>query len=350
MSVKKIGNIEAEIKREKIIEGIEIIKFGSKSKGFSFEKSMSWFWFLFERTIGLVIGNINEKKTLELIHRAGFESNEDPQEFLAEFRRNFTAQKVPDIFKIKTKLFNQDSSFMQYFCRHVANAQALDCVYNATEKFSWNGRTIQPLEIASDRYACFYMNCPIGQSVRNRCQLVSYLVQKIGGGKMLSVACGSAQPMIHATWELARKGKEVSLLLSDVKQDSLDIARERVFQAGIQDHVFYLKSNSFALRNKLKGQKFDCIEMCGIFDYLTDKYVLRLLEFALSVLNQDGEVIVSNMINACGAAGILRKMYNWEIITRTPLRLGQLIDQVGGKNIKVYEEPWGIFSVATFCQ
>ena len=97
----------------------------------------------------------------------------------------------------------------------------------------------------------------------------------------------------------------------------------------------------------MKDEKFDLVEACGILDYLDGRPLSFLLKFALGdILKETGAIIVSNMAKT-RAANLLRKMYNWEIVYREQDELGRLIEEAGGKNIKIFVEPWGIHPVAT---
>lgn len=332
-------------------EGIEVVRLARKG----FEKDQSYFWFLFEWTLGWLLAKHIERKSRRIVlgrlSQPGdfIQGNRDNgNHILDKAREGFGSKRMVELFRILTRGFNYSSPLMQHFCEHVARAEALDDVYNAVGSFAWNGQRIFPESAAPDRFSNFYLNCPNAQAVRNRYRQVARLYKELGGGRTLSIACGSAQPLIHAIHALRKDGitKGVRLLLTDISEESLAIAERCAQQAGVEDVVKFEKMSFFKLPQRFDGEKFDIIEACGILDYLSDEYVIALLGFALNSLDTDGKIIVSNMSETRGA-NLLRRTYNWAIHYRSPQELGQLIKKAGGENIKVFVEPWGIHPVAT---
>ena len=330
---------------------VEIIHLGSQG----FEKHQSWFWAMFDWTIGQLLAEYIEHKSLRLALRylnkpeVFINSNGNgTNRLLDHARQGFGQYRVAELFQLKTRFFNASSPLMQHFCENVASAAALDDIYNGIGSFSWNGQRLYPLSASPDVWSNFYMACPNGQSVRNRYRQVARLYEQHGGGRTLSIACGSAQPLIHALRALksSGRGKESQLILTDVSQESLALAHKRAEQAGVDNQVVCKRVSLHRLVKHFSGEKFDVFEVCGIFDYLPDEQVVELLQFAFSSLNPKGSIIVSNM-NRTRGARLLLKMYNWPIIYRTPENFGRLIKRAGGKNVKVYVEPWGIHPVAT---
>ena len=240
---------------------------------------------------------------------------------------------------------------MQHFCENVARPASLDDVYNAFGSFAFGAQRILPLGAKPDFFSDLYLGGPNGQGVRNRYRVVYWQIKKLlesaDNGRILSIACGSAQPIIHAIYRLAQEGIKIKAVLTDADETSLALARERARQAGVVDMISFRQIPFLKLPKIMKDEEFDIIEACGILDYLDDRLVSFLLKFALGdILKETGAIIVSNMAKT-RAANLLRKMYNWEIIYRKPEELGRLIEKAGGKNIKIFVEPWVIHPVAT---
>lgn len=327
-----------------------------KMFGNIFERKMPYFWFLFERTIGQLMAAHIEKKSVKTISK--HLSDEETAKFndpiarckiLAKTRRNFGRNRIPELFKIRTKLFNGNSPLMQHFCQHVEKAEALDDVYNALGSFKWKGKKLWPESNDPDPWSWFYLNCPNAQGVRNRYRQVCELYKETDGGKTLSIACGSAQPLLHAVVEMLEvgQGKDIQVILTDTSKDSLKLAERKVNQAGIEDITSYVQDSFQNLPKLFGNEKFDVIEACGIIDYLPDRIAIKMLRDSFSLLRKGGRIIVSNMNEIFPSADILRRVYNWELIYRTPEQFSRLIQKAGGQNIKVYIEPWKIHSVAT---
>lgn len=318
-----------------------------------FEKTRSWFWFCFEWTLGWLLAQYIEYRSIKIImnHLDQLEmsarNNGHKDSVFTKARRNFGPKRIVQLFQLRTRWFNNSSPLMQHFCKYVANAGALDDVYNALGSFSWNGHSLYPESAKPDSFSDFYLDCPNGQAVRNRYRQVARMYEQLGGGRTLSIACGSAQPLIHAIHALKMQGKDdgIKLILTDISEEALALAKRRAKQAMIDDKVSYYQVAFYNLKRAFPGEKFDIVEACGILDYLSDDHAISLLRFALDFLEDNGTIIVSNMSETRGA-NLLRKMYNWEINYRSPEEFGQLIQRAGGRNIRVYVEPWGIHHVA----
>lgn len=332
-------------------EEIEIISLGQEG----FEKNQSWFWFSFEWTIGWLLAEYIRLKS----SKVALDNSSQPETFIQEngqdgnhilnrARQSFGHKRIRELFQLKIIGFNSSSPLLRHFCEHVAEAGALDDVYNALGSFDWNGQRIYPFSFLPDKWSNFYLSCPNGQSVRNRYRQVARLYKNFGGGKTLSIACGSAQPLIHALYALKAEGddKGTELILTDVSDESLSLAVKRAEQAGVSESISCRRVSFLKLNEYFAGEKFDLVEACGILDYLPDDRAISILEFSLKSLKKGGRIIVSNM-NRTRGANLLLKMYNWPIIYRAPEKFGRLIKRAGGKSVKVYVEPWGIHLVAT---
>lgn len=316
------------------------------------EKKKVWFWNLFTKTAGVALADHIERKTAKIIFaNQDLDAIDDAakKRTFAEARRNFGGNPHLDIFRMQTTLLNASSPLMQHFCENVANAPALDDVYNARGNFSWRGQRIWPISATPDIWSDFHLSCPLAQGVRNRYRIVMEKYMETGGGKTLSIACGSAQPLIHAVQEMVSQGdgSQAELILSDMEESSLELALQRAKDAGVGGKISRMVVAHFQkLPELFGGQKFDVIEACGICDYFSDMYVKRkILKSVFSMLRKGGMAIVSGMAET-PAADLLRRIYNWEIIYRSPEVFASLVREAGGRNVKVYVEPWGIYYVA----
>lgn len=325
----------------KVADQIEVIQLD----GSEFEKDHQWFWKIFDQTIGKLTACRVEAKTIALIRTNGGLNSGNPIKTLNRYRQNFGNIRLKEIFELETLLVNHGSQLMQYFCRHVMNAQALDVAYNALGSFRLKGKKVFPQNIKSgDLLSQFLCRDPNFQAVRNRYRQVVKLVKQFGGGEVLSIACGSANPIVEAVSEL----KQSSLLLTDSSSDALKLALSIAHQAQISERVEILQVPWIKLPRILANRKFDVVEICGLGDYLSDRSEIKLIEIALGFLKPEGKIIVSNMVETQPASDLLRRRYNWDIPAyRTPKKFKELIQKGGGKNIKIYLEPWGIHSIAT---
>jgi len=323
-----------------------------------FEYNQRAFWFIFEWTLGQILARHIRAKSVKLLMEAiasgaynpeGMDLDDGQAKILSRARRTSDRWMLPELHELRTRFFNHDSPLLQHFVRYVSQSQSLDDVYNATEAFSFNGRPLIPQAGAADLWARFYLSCPNGQAVRNRYRMVARLyADYLGGGNTISVACGSAQPILHARSELKKRGQEAGekFVLTDLANESLALARLRAEQAGVSEEAEFHQLSFEDIMELVNGSRYDLVEACGILDYLADNQFISLVENSLESLTPQGQIMVSNMMPTRGAQ-LLRDIYNWEIIYRPATRIAELVHFAGGRDIKVYVEPWGIHSVVT---
>lgn len=344
--------LASEVKAESFDKEIDIIKVDPD--GLEFNHNILWYivdWFAGPR-----LGKQIKDKSVKIIMShatndeiSDFNNGVNGDKIFAKYRRNFGKNVLTELFEQETRFFNKGSKLMKHFCLRVANADALDDVYNVFGNFKWHDKIILPEngnpDFLSKLWTGYFSN---GQSVRNRYRIVKKIYKDYGGGETISIACGSAQPLIHAIYDMKADGKSnhVKLLLTDAEDSALEYSRRRAIQADVLDMITFMKTPFLKLHEKLNDRRFDVVEACGILDYLPDYYAVELLQFAISSLSDRGIIIVSNMAET-HAAELLRNLYNWEIVYRSPEYLGRLIKKAGGKDVKVFVEPWGIHPVAT---
>lgn len=281
--------------------------------------------------------------------------NKNLEQLVGRFRRNFGKPKVPEIFSRISWRENLWSSLpfifspmMQHFCLNIGNAPALDDVYNVNGSFFFGRKKLWPLEVKPDRIGRMFLNSPNGVGVRNRYEIVRKFMEqegKKGRRKFLSIACGSAQPIIHATYNLLQEGITTELTLTDESSRALGMARKRASQAGILGQVKFIQA-PFQKLAEIDGHKFDVVESCGIIDYLSDRATKRLLKVIRQFVTTDGIIIVSNMQETMWARD-LRRVYNWEIRYRIANDFHALIQNAGWQHVKVQVENEGIYTIAT---
>ncbi|MBI2484486.1 class I SAM-dependent methyltransferase, partial [Candidatus Uhrbacteria bacterium] len=284
-----------------------------------FEMTKPFFWWVWDYTLGALLSKWVLFKSTQLIRRvlrdriakaegierkklerrlADLGSSTTRQQVLDWARRNFGPNVMTELFEMRSSGLNATSKLMQHFCRHVACSQALDDVYNALGSFTIEkGLAFIPLAAAADGVGYFHNSCPSGQAIRNRYRIVARLHEQLICGEVLSVACGSAQPLIHALSERKRAETDtgVSVLLADVDKSAIDLAMHRADQAGVRSKLVPLLTQFAVLPKALEGTSFDHIEACGIIDYLQDERVVELCQMLHGKLKRGGTLLMSQM-------------------------------------------------------
>lgn len=329
---------------ETINKDLEIIYPENKD----FEKECENFWSEYDSTIGKTIAENVESKSREIAEKIFPNLNGSA---LAKARNRFGIDAKDDLFQAIYPYVNSESEFMKHFVKNVCRSGALDDAYNVNGNFIINDKKILPLAVMPDGFGKFYLNFPNAQAVRNRYRMVVEIIvshfEKKGSGTILSIACGSAQAVLHALYILKKKGIYVSALLTDSGTDSLNIVNARVKEFDLKDRVKFLSASFMNLTKILKNESentFDLVEACGIADYLSDNATAYLSMIMLR--HAKDKIVVSNMAAIKPHDQVLEKTYNWPLIYKTPEKLGQLVKDQGGKDVKVYVEPWGIHPVA----
>jgi 2-polyprenyl-3-methyl-5-hydroxy-6-metoxy-1,4-benzoquinol methylase len=324
----------------------------------SFEKNHPFFWLFWDYTLGFVLAFWIFLKSMFKIWKSLTFREAIKILFNSKERKNFIRKERDKLRGMKTIFFNQNSPLLQHFCENVTNAAALDDVYNSSYAFRWaNGEKIIPLSEKIDPLGQFFLNCPNGQAVRNRCRGVMYefqeaakeILKKRREVRVLSIACGSSQAIVNQSSIMVNRGMNKDNFIftfTDMEQEPLDLARIRAEQGGLSDQVEYIKTHFKNLPEILRGRKFDIIEACGIDDYLPRKNLLELFRFVNLILEKGGVFITSNMKETRGAL-LLTWTYNWPIIYREPEDLHEVLVEANFQSPKVYLEPWGIHMYAT---
>ncbi|MDP2656653.1 MAG: class I SAM-dependent methyltransferase [bacterium] len=351
--INSIALYVPEKSTSELLDGVEVTVYGKN--GFEYKNPL--FWFVYDRIVGKCLENVVERKTRNILGK--YLSADEKKTLvhldtrtttLGPYRRNFgLKQDWAEIFLLETTLFNRGSPVMKHLCENVANAPGLDDVYNNNGGFAWNGLKIFPLSGEPDLLSNIYMDKPEAQGTRNRYYMLLRLYDQFGGGKTLSIACGSAQPLIHAVNRFVSEKHynldNTTLVLTDQDARSLDLARLRAKQANIEDRVQFVQSSYLELGDALGNEKFDIVEACGIADYLPDKYFKSLVEKAMSYLNVGGKLLISNMMPGVWSS-FIRRTYNWEMIYRTTHQVAELLKESGQKDIRIYVEPWKVHMIA----
>ena len=316
------------------------------------ERSGALFWILWEFTIGWVLYFLVARKTVKIIKR-GLSDEEkgrwraDKQfreRILRQARKNFGAQGKNEVFNMEIPLLTEDSPLMRHFLRHVENAQALDAAYNVNGDFVWR-RECAGTAYPPDWRARFHLNFPPAQAVRNRYRVVAEEYCRVGGNA-LSIACGSAQPLIHAF--AVRRDVGARLVLTDASRDALDLALEKADWAGVRQIVETQEVVWTNVQEHLSGRRFDFVEACGIMDYLPTRIAKKLVQMMLAMTSERGRIIVSNVSRSpTGSERLLRKLYNWDLVYRSPEELAGIVEDGGGRIERVVIEPWRMHAIIT---
>lgn len=128
--------------------------------------------------------------------------------------------------------------------------------------------------------------------------------------------------------------------------DCLDMDESAIeFGKGVCDNFFsdvsFVNKNAFRY---MPDKQYDLIWSAGMFDYFSDKLVIRLLNRMYNLLSSDGELIIGNFSRNNPSRGMMETYAQWYLIHRSKRELSELAIKAGipeGK-IEVRSEELGI--------
>lgn len=220
-------------------------------------------------------------------------------------------------------------------------AAALDIIYN--HQFGMDGKITD-----------FWLGMMNAQAVRNRKRLVESLLQEYlrRSAKheselyILSIACGSAQSIIETIAQLKREDIHCRAVLLDKDETALAYCRRLASKHGVTEQVDCIRGHTRYLERALMSYpRFDIVEIVGLFDYLKDEKVIKLIRTALSFLKPEGMLLIGNTAPN-PEQYFLRWVIDWGMIYRNPQDLRTLALQANVTGVETIAEPLGIHNIA----
>jgi extracellular factor (EF) 3-hydroxypalmitic acid methyl ester biosynthesis protein len=145
---------------------------------------------------------------------------------------------------------------------------------------------------------CF-LNAPLAIGVRNRIKKLEGLLrdelQERQQPSILNIACGSCRELMGIAPEIV--DSQAKIICVDTDNDALAFAQDRFSYAGILPQVELRKYNALRMfddeMNMMEFGKQDIIYSAGLFDYLPDDFLIKLLRALYALLNPGGKLIAA---------------------------------------------------------
>ncbi|MFN3480824.1 MAG: methyltransferase domain-containing protein [Thermodesulfovibrionales bacterium] len=143
------------------------------------------------------------------------------------------------------------------------------------------------------------LDLPLGHAVRNRIKRLENMlreeVKKRFAPKVLNIACGSCRELIGLANEIQEN--EARIICTDTDNDALNHAETRLKSIGIDNYVEFRKYNALRMfddeLNSAEFGKQDIIYSVGLFDYLPDEFLIKLLSALYNLLDVTGTLIAA---------------------------------------------------------
>lgn len=175
------------------------------------------------------------------------------------------------------------------------------------------GETIY--EILLNQYS---RSIPVAIAHKNRFCYLKNKFDKLLGKKIFSLGCGPALELLQYSAETPDSFNKLDITLLDMEQEALDFVK---FRLKGKDNVQYLlypirKFLSDISTETLKTKKYDFIYCFGLFDYLNDRIIKKLLPILINSLNKNGKLIITNVNKNIDTRGYFEFFYDWKMYLR----------------------------------
>ena len=195
----------------------------------------------------------------------------------------------------------------------------------------------------------YALTSPVAQQHRNKVAHQSMLIleqcyknsSQKHKARILSIACGSC-PDIYTIQHLI--GESCDFVLFDHDSDALELAQKRL--SNIDMCCQYIQGNVFRIKKTLANVgQFNIVIASGLFDYLKDKYVIKILNTIwLNFIHSGGKLYFSNISKNNPDRLLMEYLADWQLIHRD---LQELIDMciaagIPEGAIEYFMEPTGI--------
>lgn len=223
---------------------------------------------------------------------------DDMMSFCEEFEKKAGYNKE-ELKKIITR-FHRDTNpiFSNSYCikRTRLWPQGYQGDYKTLETIYRNTPCSDGLGYYLDLWA---LDLPLGQAVRNRIKRLEEIlreeIKKRFAPKVLNIACGSCRELIGIANEI--KDNDARIICTDTDDDALNFAETRLKSIGIDDYIDFRKYNALRMfddeTNLTAFGKQDIIYSVGLFDYLPDEFLIKLLSSLYNLLDVTGTLIAA---------------------------------------------------------
>jgi len=263
----------------------------------------------YHRVLDMATEQFNRE--LAIIEKSCFDPNKNPEELLnatqkaldevlavcAEFERGV---KDKDIIRNARIRFRQNTNpiLSKSYCLNRTRTwpqgsqgdhKTLEMMYKKTPQSEGIGYY---LDLCA-------LNAPLAVGVRNRIMILeSMLGEEIKKRQLpfvMNIGCGSCRELMGISPEII--DSEARIICIDNDNDALAYAQDRLDYVGILPQVVLRKYNALRMfddeTNMVEFGKQDIIYSVGLFDYLPDDFLVKLLKALYNLLNRGGKLIAA---------------------------------------------------------
>ncbi|KVP17283.1 class I SAM-dependent methyltransferase [Burkholderia ubonensis] len=187
------------------------------------------------------------------------------------------------------------------------------------------------------------------EALLNRHAMDAHAVGRTARG--LTIGCGPAEETFRFIHHCPHAAS-LDLTLMDFNQETLDWTASRLAQAcqetGRHPGLTYVHDSVYALARQKAASispAYDVVICAGLFDYLTDRFCKRVVEFGARSLLEGGTLLVTN-VSRCRSSLGMSEVLEWDLIYRSADHFASLLPDLEGFSRRVYVDETGTNVVA----
>ncbi len=163
----------------------------------------------------------------------------------------------------------------------------------------------------------YFIHSPIAQQHRNKVhkqyESIVKCVQQKKSAKILSIGCGTSEDIYRAQNEIKKAHTQITLL--DIDEDALDYSLCKL--EAIQCQINTLQGNIYKLLHTIT-EEYDLILIGGVFDYVSDKFMINILKKLFEKnISDDGEILFTNIGKNHSFKIALEYFFDWFLMERS---------------------------------
>ncbi|WDF77838.1 class I SAM-dependent methyltransferase [Mucilaginibacter sp. AW1-7] len=180
----------------------------------------------------------------------------------------------------------------------------------------------------------FFLTSDICKQHIQKVQYQSALIKKVVTGNplasIMSIGCGTSED-IRLNIDLI-KGTQIDITIVDADRDALACSMQNL--EAIKYNVSAVHGNIYKIARTL-NQQYDLIIIGGVFDYLSDKAITRVLSALKQNLAAGGKIFFTNIKHHNPYRIYMEYLSDWILIERTEQDIYRLLADSGLENYAV---------------
>ena len=186
-------------------------------------------------------------------------------------------------------------------------------------------------------YDTIFLNTQLCRGLRNRKDMMKQIIcnylnnNQFGNIDILNVGCGSSRELREI--DMPSSGGRITIGLMDFDQNAIDYSTKHIDSKQLQIKLipFNIDVREIARQKNTDAfpvEKYDFIYSIGLFDYLSDKIIINLLNKLLTALKNSGLLIVSHKDYKLYDPAIADWFCDWKYFHRTQADFENLISNL----------------------